>query len=670
VKISLATSLHLSHAGVSPSSLPGDPLQMQSFVPIGLLSLKATADHAGLHSEIRINELNGLVNRGVISDNGHFYENLTDAILAPDDGLVGLMTDADSLHHTLIIADTIKRRSPETMVCLGGPAASPIGRSILERFPFIDFVVRGEGEITFSELIRSLDHERQFGGVRGLIWRDGDQAVENPERELVPDLDALPVPFFPGYEMEQDAALYLDVGRGCPFNCSFCATAPFWKRRYRMKSIGRITQEMTLVRNLYGRRHVNFSHDIFTCDRKWTHEFCDELIAADLGMTWTCSTRTDLIDRPLLDKMAAAGCTEMYYGIESGSQAGQAEIRKHLDLDESRKIVRSTAEAGIHPITGFIVGYPTETLETFGRTLEGFFEFLQIGGFRAHLFTLCPYHESALFEASPQVALKRAECFDLPLESAESLRTDELRQRYPIIFASSHRYVCPQVPDDLIAASEELSPKLVMLKSIWPLWLAYYESPLVWYRRWVGWIEDYNAKTRPATRWPHQCDPGDLLMFATEELDRLGAADSDFAELVRYEQLKLRAYSLKSAPATRSQSSGIQSKNTRVVKRSDYLSAPFSRDIHALLAGERSAGMPSQRWIVCFKNTRGDLSSIELSPMAMLLLGIVDEPKTVDELAGAFSAVTGSSSDKDRSLTNCTNLVHELIRHDLVEEVV
>jgi radical SAM superfamily enzyme YgiQ (UPF0313 family) len=111
-------------------------------------------------------------------------------------------------------------------------------------------------------------------------------------------------------------------------------------------------------------------------------------------MTWTCSTRTDLIDPRLIDKMAAAGCVEIYYGIESGSQAFQGEIRKNLDLDWATAIVRSTAAAGIRPITGFIVGHPLETLETFNDTLDKFFTFLHSGGYKAHLFTLCPYHES------------------------------------------------------------------------------------------------------------------------------------------------------------------------------------------------------------------------------------------------------------------------------------
>ena len=489
MKINLVSSLHLNHSGVSPDTSCGDPLLMQAFVPMGLLSLKATADQAGLSADIRVSEINGLINGGGIANDNDFYDHLIDAAVQPDDDLVGLMTDADSLHHTVAIADLIKRRSPQTLVCLGGPAASPIGRSLLEAFDFVDFVVRGEGELTFAELVHSLHRGQGPAGIRGLTWRDRDGVSDNPERPLVDNLDDLPVPFHDAYAMNPAAALYLDVGRGCPFTCSFCGTAPFWKRKYRMKSIDQILREMTLVRDRYGRRHVNFSHDIFSCNRDWTHQFCEQLSEARLGMTWTCSTRTDLMDGALAADMAKAGCTEIYYGIESGSQAGQSQIHKDLDLDQARDIVRSTAAAGIHPITGFIVGYPTETFETLGATLRKFFEFLNVGGFRAHLFPLCPYHDAPLYRDNWRSAVQPAECYDLPLDGAARARGEHLRQRYPVIFASTHRYSCPQIPRKIVAASEELSANLVVMKSIWPLLLPHYDSPLDWYVRWVDWIE-------------------------------------------------------------------------------------------------------------------------------------------------------------------------------------
>ena len=673
MKISLATSLHLNHGGVSPATPPGAALVMQAFVPIGLLSLKATADLANLGAEIRVTELNSLINGGAIPNDDHFYDHVVDAILAPDDVLVGLMTDADSLHHTVVIANLVKRRSPRTLVCLGGPASSPLGRPLLETFSFIDLVARGESEITFVELLKALRRGEKPNAVPGLTWRDGDQVVENVERALVDNLDDLPIPAFDAYDTAAGAPLYLDVGRGCPFECRFCGTAPFWKRKFRMKSIDRILQEMTLVRDRYGRRHVNFSHDIFTCDREWTQLFCGRLAEAKLGMTWTCSTRTDIIDHELLGHMARAGCVEIYYGIESGSQEMQSIIRKHLRLDFAKEIVRSTAAAGIHPITGFIVGYPMQTLDTLRETIEMFFDFLRVGEFRAHLFTLCPYHDSPMYRDYADRITQLAECYDLPLTSPAAQIGQQLRKQHPVIFASTHRFETPRVSYRLLAASEELSSHLVVLKSIWPLLLPHYDSALDWYMRWVDWIEAYNAEQRPGTPWPHQGDAGDLLQFVACELNRMGLAESDLGELVRYEQLKWDACALQPPAPRYSRPPDDVGVDAVVVRRCDFVAAPFRRDIRALLAGQQNqeAGPADERWIVCAKNPQGELKTVQLPALGKAVLEMTGEPRRVGDLFDAIPRQDAARrEDANPFLDAGVHLVQQLISQDLIEEVI
>ena len=179
--------------------------------------------------------------------------------------------------------------------------------------------------------------------------------------------------------MAGGADLYLDVGRGCPFKCTFCSTAPFWKRAFRMKSIGRIIQEMALVRTRYGINHINFSHDLFTGNMRWVERFCDSLAAANLMMTWSCSTRTDRIHANCWRGWPGPDAVEIYYGIDSGSAKNQTEIGKDLDLHQAYNIVRTTRSCGIRPVTGFICGYPMERKEDFEETLRGYFETLRLG---------------------------------------------------------------------------------------------------------------------------------------------------------------------------------------------------------------------------------------------------------------------------------------------------
>jgi radical SAM superfamily enzyme YgiQ (UPF0313 family) len=642
MKISLSSSLHLNHGSVTPDMGGGDPIPMLSFVPVGLLSLKAYADQLDLGADIRVTEVNGLINAGRIPNDGEFYEHLVDAILEREDDFVGLMTDADSLHHTVITAQRVKARRPDVKICLGGPASSPMSSLLLETFPFIDYVVRSEGEHTFGELIEHLQGKRRADGILGLTWRDGERVVENPGRHMEDDLDLLPVPAFEAYDMMSGAPLYLDVGRGCPFKCAFCATAPFWKRLYRMKSIERIVEEALLVRDVYQRRQVNFSHDIFTCDRAWTLEFCDYLIKNPLHMDWTCSTRTDVIDPGLLEKLAEAGCVEIYYGIETGSQELQKTISKNLDLDWSRKIVQKTAEVGIRPVTGFILGYPFETRKTLSDTLRRFFEYLEVGGFRAHLFTLSPFPESPMYRQFGVPHLDRpAEYYDLPLAPEAAAAGEDLKKDYPHIFASTYRYRTPEVPARLVDASEELSACVSMLRSLWPHLLKHYESTLDFYERWVDWVEAYNAARRPGVVFRHQAKPDDVLEFVTQEMERLGVRSGALMDLVRYEKMKLDGRYLSGPQRVGVPVAEAIGLDTYVQQNTGWMASELDHDIQALLARRPAseASANGRRWVVVYKTADDQLTTLQVGERTLRLLERSREPVRVESLLAAGGAM-------------------------------
>lgn len=662
MQVSLSTSLHLNHGTLNLDAPPGSRPPMQDFVPIGLLSLKAAADSAGLGAGIRIIELNGMINRGELRNGERLHDRIADAVHLPGDDLVGFMTDADSLIHTLLTARRVKERDPRTRICLGGPASSPIADRILERFPYVDFVARGEAEGTFVALLQTLAAGLPPAGVLGLTWRDGQRVVVNPDRPLL-DVDDLPVPAWDAYDMSLGAPLYLDVGRGCPFRCRFCATAPFWKRRYRMKSTDRIIGEMAAVRDRFGRRHLNFSHDIFTCDRHWTLSFCERLAHENLGMTWSCSTRTDIIDPFVLERMAEAGCVEIYYGIETGSQSTQEAIDKGLDLAWSREIVRATVNAGIRPVTGFIVGHPNETPETLADTLDRFFEFLDIGKVRAHLFTLCPFPEAPMYRDHARTIERPAEYADLPMMPDVEAEFVALRDAHRDVFASNFRYATPGVPAAWIDASEELSCHLVVLKALWPLLLPYYDSALDWYARWVEWIVARNERHRPGTRFPHQGNAYDLLDFAEEEITRLQLSGSDVEALVQYERGKLDARMLHEPPRRRESAAPI-APATVVTTRCRYLAQPFRYDIAPLLAGQRVAEARSDAtWVVFGKIDDAFIDTIQTGPSGKRLLELAATPQPVRELAGALEREFGTDP------ADTLHLVQSLRRRGFLEEV-
>ena len=184
--------------------------------------------------------------------------------------------------------------------------------------------------------------------------------------------------------------------------------------------------------------------------------------------------------------------------------------------------------------------------------------------------------------------------------------------------------------------------------------------------------KSHNAKQRPATRWPHQGDVGDLLLFVTEELSRLQLADSALADLVRYEQLKWDACRLKSPEVVHKQPREPMDVDTVLVRRCGYVAAAFRRDIRTLLAGQRAPEMAQsdERWVVCFRNVQGDLQTINIPALGRCILEIAEQPRRVaDLLAGILTADAAEKTGPERLVGGGMNLIRQLVGHGLLEEV-
>ena len=192
----------------------------------------------------------------------------------------------------------------------------------------------------------------------------------NPSSPIIEDLDQLPVPAYDCYPIRELelAAIRVEAGRGCPFSCTFCSTASFFGRSYRLKSTARLLAEMDGLNSIYGFNVFKLNHDLFTVNRKKVVEFCHAMLERDY--TWSCSARVDCVDPDLLELMWEAGCRDIYFGIESGSARMQAICRKRLDLDLVEPTLDITSRLGIRTVTSFITGYPEEEKEDQDSTLN------------------------------------------------------------------------------------------------------------------------------------------------------------------------------------------------------------------------------------------------------------------------------------------------------------
>jgi radical SAM superfamily enzyme YgiQ (UPF0313 family) len=345
----------------------GDAYHFDLQPHLGLISLLAVLQDEGHDGNLLDPKVE--VSSGRLPLDASLYERLADDILASMPDVVGMTSLGCNFIGTAKIASHLKRRNPELPILLGGPHASILDMAVLQRFPQFDIVVRGEAELTLPPLLDRLS-ARAFSGLLGITYRIGEEIRRNPDAPLIADLNTLPPAAYSHYPVAELGltSLRVEAGRGCPFACTFCSTASFFGRRYRLKSADRLCADLDRLHYAYGITHFALTHDLFTVNKAKVREFCDAVDSR--GYTWSCSARMDCVDDQLLERMSDAGCRSIYYGVETGSPRMQQEVVKRLDLSLFWPTLTATRKVGIAATTSFITGYPQERADDQAMTLD------------------------------------------------------------------------------------------------------------------------------------------------------------------------------------------------------------------------------------------------------------------------------------------------------------
>jgi len=540
MNVLLVTSPHLDHTAYHRvKGLPqagASHLLAQRFVPMGLLSLAGAVDP---EANVVVADLNKAINSGEVPVSDGFYAAMARWLLRHDPDLIGFMTEADSYHHLLRISAAIKAERKRTFTLLGGPHASAVHTDTLEHFADVDFVIRGEGEHALRDLVRALTVQGDLSDVGNLTYRRDGMVTVNAELPLIDNLDSLPFPDLGRVAYAPGDQLFVEVGRGCPFRCNFCFTAPYWKRRHRIKSAARIIEELTYFRDRYSIRDVNFTHDLFTTDRRWVIDFCRQLTSRDLGITWTCSSRTDTLDEEQIDWMRRSGCRNIYFGIESGTDEMQARIRKDLDLGQARRIVAATVAAGMGVTVGFIAGLPGESARTLRGTLKEALHYLRLNGSIVHLFGFNPYRGSAHFEEILPHLIPDPHFVDFPLPESVLEENGQMIRQSPGIFS---RYWWMGAYDGLdtsvLSACEEYFPMVNALRDFMLCLDNRGIDPLIMVQDWATWVGEDNRSLGSGPRGLFQGSISRFLVFLKQYLARTIPDDRQLFELLRWEMHK------------------------------------------------------------------------------------------------------------------------------------
>jgi anaerobic magnesium-protoporphyrin IX monomethyl ester cyclase len=303
------------------------------------------------------------------------YEQFKSEISKRQPNIVGITSTTLTYKSALHIAKIAKEVFPDCLTILGGCHATFWDDEALQECPYLDIVVRKEGENTLLELVQKLEAGKSLHDVLGITYRKDGKVLKNPDRPYIENLDDLPFPAHHLWPIEHlrkhgKTAFPLMTSRGCVYWCNFCTAVRMFGKKYRMRSPKNVVDELEFLNNTYGANHFAFYDDAFTVNQSRTEEICREIRNRKLKIKWNCETRVDMVTKDLLRKMREAGCSDVWFGVESGSQRVLDEMRKGISIAQTMRAFNWAKEVGLMTVAAVILGFPGETKETAWETIK------------------------------------------------------------------------------------------------------------------------------------------------------------------------------------------------------------------------------------------------------------------------------------------------------------
>ena len=285
-----------------------------------------------------------------------------------------------------------------------GTHVTPIPRETMKPYPALDFILLGEPDLTIRDLLDVLEgkvderpdniqtifekHDLAYQpafdedgnvnlfGIKGLVWRDGDEIVVNPTRPFIADLNDIPHPMhhllpMQDYRMPliKGAFTFIVTSRGCPAGCTYCIKHVSYQYSVRVRTPENIMEELWILKK-QGINNIHMYADLFTVNREQVMGLCELMIKEKINLRWTCNSRVDYVDEEMLTMMGKAGCWLISWGIESGSEQILRHARKGAYPDKAARSLQWARNAGIKNWGYFIIGLPGESEETIRETIN------------------------------------------------------------------------------------------------------------------------------------------------------------------------------------------------------------------------------------------------------------------------------------------------------------
>ncbi|MFH0906927.1 MAG: radical SAM protein [bacterium] len=354
---------------VQPPFLKEGIASLVKYAPMGLIAV-AGYIRQNKNIQVEIYDANTKNNKEPVLET-------IDYIIRRNPDVLGLTSMTANIECALKICESVKKINPKIITVIGGIHATVAPEQVLKN-ENVDFIVVGEGEITFDKFLKKINYPETFSQINGLGYKENGKIKINKKEELIKDLNQLPIPAYDLLEIDYYRSPYglkanfisILRSRGCPFQCIFCGVQNMFGRSYRVQTPERTIQEIDYLINKFKIKEIGFKDSEFTLNQENVSRLCDLLIERKYDLVWSCNARVDCDNLELYQKMKKAGCHTISFGAESGDQNILNTIKKGITIEQTKQTIKNVKQAGIRVSANFILGNPGDTKETIEKTIK------------------------------------------------------------------------------------------------------------------------------------------------------------------------------------------------------------------------------------------------------------------------------------------------------------
>lgn len=292
---------------------------------------------------------------------------------------VGLTaTTGEEITKSLKASEIVKKNNDSTKVVWGGTHASLLPKQTLEN-PNMDLIVKGEGEITFYELVKALEKNKSPKGIRGVWYKKGKDIKSNLDRPFL-DLNKLPpLPYnlikIENYLLKRDGkkSLYIETSRGCPYTCAYCYNSTMNKSVYRFLNVKNVITRIKEVVDNYGVEYLRIADDNYFANKNRVLRISKQIIKDKLKIWWESLGPINDLSKFSIEELKVlkqSGCCKLCFGVESGSQRILRLINKNISINQVTNLNHNLKKVGISAKYLFMFGFPTELIEDMKKTVN------------------------------------------------------------------------------------------------------------------------------------------------------------------------------------------------------------------------------------------------------------------------------------------------------------